>query len=118
MTTEEILNLDYRKDESKDKIQKVLRKIKPLSKYSEEDDIPLIVLEKLILLYQKKYNIRFSYIMMNTESIMIYTASLRTEKGEWIGNVYGAYIYELFAKVCVLMFAKAKKGEIERKDNK
>ena len=114
MTTEEILNLDYRNDENKNKIQKVLRKIKPLSKYSDED-IPLIDLEKLILLYQKKYNVKFSYIMMNTESIMIYTASLKTDEGKWLGNVYGAYIYELFAKVCISMYSKAKKGEIERK---
>lgn len=117
MTTEEILNLDYRKDENKSKMQKVLRKIKPLSKYSEEeDDIPLTALEKLILMYQKKYNVKFSYIMMNTEGIMIYTASLKTDEGKWLGNVYGAYIYELFAKVCISMFSKAKKGEIERKD--
>ena len=115
MTTEEILNLDNRKEESKTKIQKVLRKIKPLSKYSEEDDIPLVDLEKLILLYQKKYNVKFSYIMMNTEGIMIYTASLKTDEGKWLGNIYGAYIYELFAKVCISMFSKAKKGEIERK---
>ena len=64
MTTEEILNLDYRKEESKTKIQKVLRKIKPLSKYSEEDDIPLVDYA-LYHLYQVHQKNQIAFSMKN-----------------------------------------------------
>ena len=47
MKTEQILNLDFRKEENQGIIQKVLRKIKPLSKYSDEV-VPIEAIEKLV----------------------------------------------------------------------
>ena len=119
MKTDEILNMDYRKKENKIKIQKVLRKIKPLSKYSEDEDIPLVILEKLIAKYQKKYDVKFSYIMISTadaDEVIIYSASLRNSEGKWLKNIYGAFIYELFAKVNIFIYSEVKKGKIERKE--
>ena len=63
MKTEDILNLDYRKEENQEAIQRVLRKIKPLSKFSEDENIPFEKLEKLIGLYQNKYAIKIQYII-------------------------------------------------------
>ena len=48
MKTEDIINLDCRKEENKEIIQKVLRKIKPLSRYPDGCDIPFEAIEKAI----------------------------------------------------------------------
>lgn len=120
MKTEDILNLDYRKEENQESIQRVLRKIKPLSKFSEDENIPFEKLEKLIGLYQNKYAIKIQYIMPNYEGSIIYSASLlRSDNFKWIGNVYGMCMYELFAKIAIKMYTEIKKGipEKSKSDN-
>ena len=115
MKTEDILNLDYRKEENQEAIQRVLRKIKPLSKFSDDENIPFEKLEKLIGLYQNKYAIKIQYIMPNYEGSIIYSASLlRSDNFKWIGNVYGMCMYELFAKIAIKMYTEIKKGIPER----
>lgn len=120
MKTEDILNLDYRKEENQEAIQRVLRKIKPLSKFSEDENIPFEKLEKLIGLYQNKYAIKIQYIMPNYEGSIIYSASLlRSDNFKWIGNIYGMCMYELFAKIAIKMYTEIKKGipEKSKSDN-
>lgn len=115
MKTEDILNLDYRKEENQEAIQRVLRKIKPLSKFSDDEIIPFEKLEKLVGLYQNKYAIKIQYIMPNYEGSIIYSASLlRSDNFKWIGNVYGMCMYELFAKIAIKMYTEIKKGIPER----
>ena len=115
MKTEDILNLDYRKEENQESIQRVLRKIKPLSKFSDDENIPFEKLEKLIGLYQNKYAIKIQYIIPNYEGSIIYSASLlRSDNFKWIGNVYGMCMYELFAKIAIKMYTEIKKGIPER----
>ena len=115
MKTEDILNLDYRKEENQEAIQRVLRKIKPLSKFSDDENIPFEKLEKLIGLYQNKYAIKIQYIIPNYEGGIIYSASLlRSDNFKWIGNVYGMCMYELFAKIAIKMYTEIKKGIPER----
>ena len=120
MKTEDILNLDYRKEENQESIQRVLRKIKPLSKFSEDENVPFEKLEKLIGLYQNKYAIKIQYIIPNYEGSIIYSASLlRSDNFKWIGNVYGMCMYELFAKIAIKMYTEIKKGipEKSKSDN-
>lgn len=120
MKTEDILNLDYRKEENQEAIQRVLRKIKPLSKFSDDENIPFEKLEKLIGLYQNKYAIKIQYIIPNYEGSIIYSASLlRSDNFKWIGNVYGMCMYELFAKIAIKMYTEIKKGipEKSKSDN-
>ena len=120
MKTEDILNLDYRKEENQEAIQRVLRKIKPLSKFSEDENIPFEKLEKLIGLYQNKYAIKIQYIIPNYEGSIIYSASLlRSDNFKWVGNVYGMCMYELFAKIAIKMYTEIKKGipEKSKSDN-
>ena len=120
MKTEDILNLDYRKEENQEAIQRVLRKIKPLSKFSDDENIPFEKLEKLIGLYQNKYAIKIQYIIPNYEGSIIYSASLlRSDNFKWIGNVYGMCMYELFAKIVIKMYTEIKKGipEKSKSDN-
>ena len=115
MKTEQILNLDYRKEENKEIIQKVLRKIKPLSKYSEEEQIPLEVIEKLIKVLCQKYEITPQWMSMayHDSALAIYSVGVKTTtKHEWLGNVYGMCLYETFAKLAIKIYSEIKSGKV------
>ncbi len=121
MKTEQILNLDYRKEENQEIIQKVLRKIKPLSKYSEEEQIPLEAIEKLIRVLVQKYEITPQWMSMTFhEPILgIYSCGIKTTTDHaWLGNVYGMCLYEIFAKMAIKIYSEVKAGIPERTASK
>ena len=122
MKTEQILNLDFRKKENKKIIQKVLRKIKPLSKYSDEEDIPLEKIEKVVKVLANKYEITPQWLNMSYRSneCSIYSIGIKTTTNhKWLGNVYGMCLYELFAKMAIKMYSEIRSGNIpERTPNK
>lgn len=116
MKTSEILNLDYRKEENKEKIQKVLKKIKPLSKYSEEETVPIEAIEKLIRVLCQKYEITPQWMSMSFHEpvIGIYSIGVKTTTDhKWLGNVYGMCLYEVFSKLAIKIFSEVKSGNIE-----
>lgn len=115
MKTEQILNLDYRKKETKEIIQKVLRKIKPLSKCSEEHDIPLEAIEKVVRIISQKYEIvpQWMVISLYESAINVYSISVKTaDTHQWLGNVYGMCLYEVFAKLAIKMYSEVKQGNV------
>lgn len=117
MTTEQILALDMRVDGNREKLQKVLSKIKPFAKYEK---VPLEMIEKLIGKMCRKYNVRVQYMFITrNDDCDYYTLSVkRDDTHEWIGSVYGITLYEVFAKLAVMLYALVKKGEIpERVEN-
>lgn len=116
MTTENILNLDYRKEETKEIIQKVLRKIKPLSKYSDECDIPLEAIEKLIRVLFQKYEITPQWMTMSLHesAVNVYSIGVKTTtEHKWLGTVYGMCLYEVFAKLAIKMYSEIKQGNVK-----
>lgn len=119
MTTNQVLNLDFRKEENKEIIQKVLRQIKPLSRYSDECEIPFSALEKAITVMCKKYMMRIQSItpdMWANNEYTIWRAVLTNDVNlKLIDKVYGVTLYELFAKCAIRLYAEVKKGiEIRR----
>lgn len=115
MKTEQILNLDYRKEENKEIIQKVLRKIKPLSKYSDEIDVPIEAIEKLVRVLVQKYEITPQWMTMSYfEPILgLYSIGVKTTTDhKWLGTVYGMCLYEVFAKLAIKMYSEVKLGNI------
>lgn len=119
MKTEQILRLDYREEESKEIIQKVLRKIKPLSKYSDEHgDIPLEAIEKLIRVLYQKYEITPQWMSMslNEPIVNIYSIGIKTTTDhKWLGTVYGMCLYETFAKLAIKMYSEIKQGNVAQR---
>lgn len=117
MKTDEILNLDYRNEEAKETIQKVLRKIKPLSKYSDEyDSVPLEAIEKLIRVLYQKYEITPQWMTMSLHesAVNVYSIGVKTTTDhKWLGTVYGMCLYEVFAKLAIKMYSEIKQGNIE-----
>ena len=114
MTTKEIINLDYRKEENQETIQKVLRKIKPLSRYSDECEIPLSALEKVITIMCKKYCLRVRELTPDVwanDSETIWRATLSNDSDfSVIDKVYGISLYEVFAKITIRLYSEVKKG--------
>lgn len=114
MTTKEVMNLDYRKEENKEIIQKVLRQIKPLSRYSDENEIPFEAIEKAITVMCKKYMMRVNQLVPDVwgnEKHTIWRAWLINDTNlKTIEMVYGISVYEVFAKTAIMLFSEVKKG--------
>lgn len=119
MTTNDILNLDYRKEENKYKIQKVLLKIKPLMKYSDEEQIPIDALEKMIYLICKKYKVWIRNITqspLSSDDGNVWSCQIvDTDSIEIIKEVYGICIYEIFAKIVIFLWYAKEKSKIKRR---
>lgn len=113
MKTQDILELDYRKEENKNIIQKVLRKIKPLSKYSDEEIIPFEKLEKLILKISQKYE--YSPEFHISSYTHIYYGFIKNMSNDRIiyEKVYGICIYELYAKMAIKMYSDIKQNKVK-----
>ena len=115
MTTNEILQLDHREKENQIKIQKVLRKIKPLSKYSDENVVPIEAIEKLVRVLVQKYEITPQWMSMSffEPNLGIYSIGIKTTTDhKWLGTVYGTCLYEVFAKLAIKMYSEVKSGSI------
>lgn len=114
MTTKQIVNLDCREEKNQKIIQKVLRQIKPLSRYSEEYDIPFEAIEKAIVVMEKKYRLRireFVPDIWSNKKEVIWRASIINDNTlETLESVYGISVYEVFAKTAIRMYAEVKKG--------
>lgn len=118
MTTKEVIGLDCTVDENMEILQKVLRQIKPLSKYSEE--VPQWAVEKVIHSMCHKYKLWVKEIVQDPWSnakFDIWRVTL-VEDGlekasEWgkIKPVFGATTYEALAKTAVLIYSMIKSGK-------
>lgn len=114
MSIKQLLNLDCRKEENQKIIQKVLRQIKPLSRYSDEENIPFSALEKVITIMCKKYCMRIAELtpdVLANDKHIIWKAKLINEtNSKTIDNVYGVSFYEVLAKSAIRLYAEVKKG--------
>lgn len=113
MTTKEIINLDYREEKNKKVIQRVLRQLKPLSKYSDED-IPFNAIEKAIVVMCKKYTMKVNSLALdmlaNDEHIIWKVWLINDTNLKTIDIIYGITLYEVFAKTAIRLYAEIKKG--------
>ena len=114
MTTNQVINLDCREEENQKIIQKVLRQIKPLSRYSDECDIPFSAIEKAITVMCKKYCMRVNQLVpdvwANDEHIIWRAWLINDTNLKTIDTVYGISLYEVFAKTAIRLYAEVKKG--------
>lgn len=108
MTTNQILQLDCRSEENKEIIQKVLKKIGPLSKYSVDETVPFEKVEKLVTVLSKRYNMRvreFVPDVWSNSNETIWRATVINDTNlQMIKMVYGLSVYEVFAKVSICMY--------------
>lgn len=118
MKTEDIINLDYREEKNREVIQKALKRIKPLEKFSEEN-VPIEAIEKLIHVMCKKYEITPQWMSMsfNQDKLTIYSIGIKTTNDhKWLGTVFGMCVYEVFAKLGIKMYSEVKRGKVKRRN--
>ena len=119
MNTQDILNLDYRKKENQEIIDKAIRRIKPFDKLKPGERITLEMLENVVGKYCRKYAVMMQYItptFMRGE-INYYSCSIKeTMKHKWLGNVYAHTMYEVFAKVLIKIYSDVKSGSVVERD--
>lgn len=124
---QEILLIDCRKQEGKEKVNKILWKIKPIKQkmiklgYEKGDIVPLEQLEKFLQFVRVQYGYRTQWINSYFETdetkkphktkFVFYTHGLVDVEGEWITNIEGKTIWELFAKTAIVFYDEIKKGE-------
>ena len=123
MTTNQILNLDCRKEENKEIIQKALKLIKPFRKYDENTNVKQSDLEKLIRIICLKYNIRIHSLraeLFSNETEIIWKATLINESNLKMEQfIYGLSTYEVLAKICIKMHKMVKSNKLDlRKESK
>ena len=121
MNVKQVINLDYRNPKNKEIIKKVLSEIKPLSRFSDEEEVPMWAIEKAIAVMCKKYNMRFSNItsdIFGNDTCIIWKGDIITEHNyKTVDTVYGISMYELFAKAAIVLHDEVKKGAKIRKEN-
>lgn len=123
MKTNELLNLDWRKPESKETLFRALTKLKPLARYArsgfeEGETIPLEALERTICAMARKYDLRVQFITASFAESKgaIYGWGLMKEStSEWLGTVYAMCVQELFAKMTIKMASVVKSGSVGKK---
>lgn len=113
MKTKDVLQLDCRQRENQKIIQRVLRQIKPLSKFAEGEDIPLSAIEKAIRVMDRKYGIGIKELEPDTSSSKegtIWRATLQYQSNfKVVDTVYGLSLYEVMAKVAIRVYADVRR---------
>ena len=119
MKTEDILVLDYRLKENKQLIQKALLKIKPLSKFSDEKQVPFESLEKLLHLICNRYKVWVRQIVqdpVSSDDGDLWRCEIVDESNlETIKKIYGVCLYELIAKVVIFLWSENKNERLTRR---
>lgn len=114
MTTSQILQLDCRLQSNAEIIEKVLRKIKPLSKSPEGQPVPLEKLEKCIKVLCNKYNYIIPYVypdlVSGGDKMVIWKCRIVDRQTiDDVGITYGCTLYECIAKAVILLYSKTRK---------
>lgn len=121
ISTEQLLILDWKKEENRIKIQKALRKIKPFAKYVDQD-VPLEMLEKFVCKMTMKYNIEIQWVnyVVIKNNVPFWSASVKQggPDHEWLGSVDGICLYELMCKVCILFYVNIKKEKVKEREER
>lgn len=120
MRVRDILQLDYREEENKEVIQNMLKKIKPFSKY-ENEDVEISKIEKFIGVATKKYDlyvrdIMFASIVTDNNEILYNLHLYRESDLQIICEIYGCELYELMAKTAIYIYALIKNEKVRKRD--
>ena len=120
MRVRDILQLDCREEENKEVIQNMLKKIKPFSKY-EDEDVEISKIEKFIGVATKKYDlyvrdIMFASIVTDNNEILYNLHLYRESDLQIICEIYGCELYELMAKTAIYIYALIKNEKVRKRD--
>lgn len=112
MKVEQIIQLNCLIEGNRKIIQKELRKIKPLTNIPE-DEIPLVLIEKVLLILSQKYQLEVWELTPDTGSSakgIIWRASVVNKIAlEEKIVIHGLHLYEVLAKSVLYIYNKRRK---------
>ena len=121
MKTEDILNLDCRKEENRMKLNSFLYKVKPIQRRMEKlgkgrgVEVPMEVLEEVMQGLCLRYGYRIQHIIpsFDTDRFIFYNSSItkRRDTVLRVGNAYGCTMHETIAKIIVKIYADIRKEQ-------
>lgn len=115
MKTKDVLQLDCRIEENQKIIQRVLRQIKPLAKFSESVEIPLSAIEKALFVMYHKYGIKIHTMWPSCDGNSkqaIWCSRIMAKDGVHIlDSVYGISVYETVAKSAIRIYAEIRQSK-------
>lgn len=122
MKTEEILNIDCRKEGGKEKINSFLWKIKPVTKLKIPKGCMLSIedIEKVLHGICTHYDYIVQQIAPYYEDgkqFVFFKGEImkkRNKINEWCGTVYGKTMWELLAKSLIKIYSEIKKEKAEK----
>lgn len=123
MAEKSIVDYNFKNPDEKEKVLEILAEMKPFKKY--DGDVPLEAMEKFIDIVCRKYKVRIGYVFLAfgigvskddgaKEALQIPydCVPITSDKGERIAHINGYSMYEVFAKISIILYQKIKKGEI------
>lgn len=124
MKTEDILNLDCKKEGNRELINKFLWKVKPCAKileknhYTRKEIAPIELLEQVLHGLCERYPYRLQQIWTYSEEkkFKFYHMGVIhvTDTYEWFGDVNGVTLWEVVAKAIIKIYADLKKEKTEQ----
>lgn len=117
VTLEDIMKLDCSDESQKEKLIKVIRKIKPFDRYPLDEEIPMDMLEKYMNKAMDKYCFKIGYIFHNNSNIpRCWTISLRDVVGKtYLDTIYAISINELMMKVVIRIYFAIRDKEVKKR---
>lgn len=115
---EKVALINMLNKENEERLQKLLKEIKPLQKYADYDKIPFEKIEKTVKMMCIKYCFSLQYLMFEKKEngdYNYYMSVKRDDTHQWIDSVHGITIYEVFAKMAIIMWRYAKEGLIAKR---
>lgn len=108
MTTNELLELDYREPVNVVKIEKALRKMEPFKDIPLSESVPILKMEMAVAKMEKKTGLYVNYITpLRVGRNHLYTARIMSPKlFTEVKKIYGVSLYELFSKLCIFFYTK------------
>lgn len=124
MKTEDILNLDCKKEGNRELINKFLWKVKPCAKileknhYTRTEIATIELLEQVLhgLCERYPYKLQQIYTYSEGKKFKFYHMGVIhvTDIYEWIGDVNGVTLWEVVAKAIIKIYADLKKEKTEQ----
>lgn len=113
MTTNQLLNLDWRKNNNREKLSKALLIIPPLKKIANENgDIGIKEIQKAIHIMCNKYEM-FVKIMQDPQSgdkCDIWSCYIYNQKNlKQINKIYSISLEELVTKLAIALYSEVRK---------
>ena len=122
MTIDQVMYIDYRTKEGKEKLKKALCMIvKPFGKYEQDNyEVPLEIIEKMVSKMCRKYDVSvqwatFSYIKDTDDIISI--SIIKDSSHEFMCRIQCNRLYEMMTKVCIKIYNMIKKKEVDERKN-